>query len=118
VDDEAGILQVTKSTLESHGYNVLTARNGTQALARFAEHGSTIRAMVTDIMMPLMDGLVLTRSVRKLHPQLPVIAITGLMNPPGEQDRAGQLRELGVRHFLLKPFQAEELLSTLNQALG
>ena len=72
---------------------------------------------MTDIMMPAMDGLAMTRALRRINPTLPVIACTGLMNPPGEEDRAGQLRALGVKHFLHKPFQAEELLATLYQVL-
>jgi hypothetical protein len=43
--------------------------------------------------------------------------MTGLMNPPGEEDRAAQLRGLAVRHFLRKPFEAQELLSLINEAL-
>jgi PAS domain S-box-containing protein len=118
VDDETGILQVTKSILEANGYQVMTARNGAQAIGQFAQPNQPIKAMVTDIMMPHMDGLALTRSLRKLQPDLPIVASTGLMNPPGDEDRAGQLRELGVRHFLHKPFQAEDLLTTLQKALN
>jgi PAS domain S-box-containing protein len=117
VDDEAGILHVTKSTLVANGYRVITARNGTQALDRLAEQGAAIKAVVTDIMMPTMDGLAMTRVLRRINPALPVIATTGMMNPPGEEDRTGHLRELGVSHFLHKPFQAEELLGALRMAL-
>ncbi len=117
VDDETGILQVSKSTLEANGYRVLTAKDGKQALARFAEARQTIDAVVTDIMMPAMDGLGLTRSLRQMNPSVPIVVVTGLMNPPGEEDRAAQLRELGVRHFIYKPFKAEDLLSTLHQVL-
>jgi PAS domain S-box-containing protein len=118
VDDETGILQVTKSILEANGYQVMTARNGAQAIGQFAQPNQPIKAMVTDIMMPHMDGLALTRSLRKTQPDLPIVASTGLMNPPGEEDRAGQLRELGVQHFLHKPFQAEDLLTVLQKVLN
>jgi PAS domain S-box-containing protein len=117
VDDEAGILQVSKSILEANGYRVIAAKNGTQALARLSEPSHVIQAVVTDIMMPSMDGLALTRALRQSNPRLPVVAMTGLMNPPGEEDRAAQLRGLAVRHFLRKPFEAQELLSLINEAL-
>ena len=107
VDDEPDILEVTGSALEACGYRVLTAKDGVQALARFAQHGGEVKAVVTDLMMPVMDGLALTRSLRKQDPRLPVIATTGLMTAPGDGDRAGQLRELGVKHFLRKPFHSE-----------
>jgi PAS domain S-box-containing protein len=117
VDDEAGTLQIIQSTLEARGYQVITARDGRQAMARFAEHGHAIKVVVTDIMMPVMDGLALIRSLRKLCPALPVVITTGLMDPPGGESREAQLRGLGVAHFLHKPFQAEELLATLSEAL-
>jgi PAS domain S-box-containing protein len=117
VDDEAGIRQVTRSMLEANGYAVITAKDGADALARFGEQGHAIAAVVTDIMMPCMDGLALARALRKLHPRLPLVATTGLMNPPSEPGRTDQLRELGVGHFLHKPFQAADLLTTLQEAL-
>ena len=117
VDDEAGILQVTRSMLVAKGYRVITAVDGAQALERLAEQGAAIKAVVTDIMMPAMDGLAMVRELRRDHPTLPVIATTGLLNPPGEEDRAGQLRALGVKNFLRKPFAAEELLTALREAL-
>ena len=106
-----------KSILERNGYRVLAAKDGKQAMACFAEARESIKAVVTDIMMPAMDGLTLTRALRQHHPNLPVVAITGLMNPPGEKDRAGQLRDLGVSRFLFKPFKAEELLRAVQQVL-
>ena len=117
VDDEAAVLQLTRSILLANGYKVVTAKEGMQALARFTQSGQTISAVITDLMMPFMDGLTLTRALRDLNSSVPVVATTGLMNPPGEPDRAAQLRELGVKHFLAKPFQADTLLTTLHNAL-
>jgi PAS domain S-box-containing protein len=117
VDDEAGILQVTRSMLLGNGYKVVTAREGMQALARYTEHRHGISAVVTDIMMPFMDGLALTTELRQMNGSLPVVVTTGLTNPPGEADRADQLRALGVSHILRKPFAAEELLKALREVL-
>ena len=117
VDDEPSIRRVTRSILVANGYKVVTAKEGMQALARFNEHGHSIDAVITDIMMPFMDGLALTRALKERKPTLPILATTGLVNPPGEQDRTAQLRELGVRHLLNKPFDAETLLATLRQML-
>jgi PAS domain S-box-containing protein len=118
VDDEPGILQVTRSTLEANGYRVITAREGKEALATLSSRTADVKVVVTDLMMPSMDGLALTASLRKMYPALPVVATTGLLNPPNEEDRAGQLRDLGVKHLLRKPFQAEQLLSALQSALN
>jgi PAS domain S-box-containing protein len=117
VDDEAGILQVASSILRANGYRVVCARNGNEALAELAKPGQKIQAVISDIMMPSMDGLALTRALRQTYPGMPIIAMTGLMNPPGEEDRSSKLRDLGVRHFLRKPFETEELLILLQEAL-
>jgi CheY-like chemotaxis protein len=117
VDDEVGILHVTRAILLANGYRVITAKNGAEGVDRFSEQGALIKAVVTDIMMPAMDGLAMTRVLRKINSGLPVIATTGMMNPPGEPDRAVQLRELGVKHFLRKPCEARELLVALHEAL-
>jgi CheY-like chemotaxis protein len=112
-----GILQLTQSTLEANGYKVVIARDGVQGLARFAENADTVGVVLTDIMMPQMDGIGLVRALRKVSPRVPIIASTGLLNAHGDGDRASTLRELGVQRFLYKPFQNEELLSALHQAL-
>jgi CheY-like chemotaxis protein len=117
VDDEVGILQLTQSTLEAHGYKVVAARDGVQGLARFAENADTVGVVLTDIMMPQMDGVGLVRALRKVNPNVPIIASTGLLNAHGDGDRAATLRELGVQQFLYKPFQNEELLRALHRAL-
>jgi PAS domain S-box-containing protein len=117
VDDEPAVLQITESTLQANGYRVLTARNGSQALAKIAEHKDRIQVVLTDVMMPVMDGPALVRSLAQLHPGLPVIAATGLLHALGDGDRAAQLRELGVRHFLHKPFQADTLLDLIAKVL-
>jgi CheY-like chemotaxis protein len=96
---------------------VIAAKDGVEALDRMAEQGAAIKAVVTDIMMPAMDGLAMTRVLRRINSTLPVIATTGLLNPQGEEDRAAQLRELGVIYFLRKPFAAEELLAALHGVL-
>lgn len=117
VDDEPTILEITRSTLEAGGYRVRTARNGTEALTVFFQEADRVDAVLTDIMMPSMDGLTLARSLRKLKEKLPIIAATGLLNATQEEDRGAQLRELGVKHVLKKPFNTDDLFLTLRQAL-
>jgi PAS domain S-box-containing protein len=117
VDDESGILEITQSTLESNGYKVLTAANGAKGLAIFMEKSQVIKAVVTDLMMPVMDGMALIRTLRKTSPTLPIIAATGLKNPAGDEDRTTRLQELGIKRILYKPFQSEELLTALDESL-
>ncbi len=117
VDDETSILRVLQSALEANNYRVFTAKDGAQAVARFGEHADKIKLVLTDIMMPNMDGLTLTRALKAAAPGLRVAAITGLLQPTGEPDRTEDLRALGVKVFLRKPFETGELLNQIAEAL-
>jgi PAS domain S-box-containing protein len=113
VDDEASILHITRQTLEAFGYRALTAEDGAQAIALFALHGAEVAAVVTDMMMPVMDGLALIAALRRIDPDVRVIASSGL-NANGNVARVAHA---DVKHFLAKPYSAEELLQTLRAVL-
>jgi two-component system, cell cycle sensor histidine kinase and response regulator CckA len=109
VDDEENIREITRATLEKFGYRVMTATDGTDALAIFARKSDEISLILTDIAMPFMDGTALIRAVRKIEPQTRIVAMSGLMNA----DQTAELQTLNINHFLSKPFTAENLLTTL-----
>jgi nitrogen-specific signal transduction histidine kinase len=69
VDDERAILEITKTTLETHGYRALTASDGTEAVALYAQHKDEVKVVLTDMMMPYMDGPATIRALQKLNPQ-------------------------------------------------
>jgi two-component system, cell cycle sensor histidine kinase and response regulator CckA len=111
VDDEPQIRAVSKTTLELHNYQVLTAGDGVEAIALYAKHHAEIQAVVIDLMMPGMDGVTTIRTLKRINPDIKIIAVSGLsMN-----DRLVQ--EVGVTDFLMKPYTAESLLVLLNQRL-
>jgi PAS domain S-box-containing protein len=113
VDDEASIREIAKETLESYGYRTLVAGDGAEALALFAEAKQDVRAVVTDMRMPFMDGMATIRALRKLVPAVKVIATSGL-----DQDGAEAAAGAGViQAFLHKPYTAEKLLTTLERVL-
>jgi len=112
VDDEAAIREVTRSALESAGYQVLTASDGTEAVALYAQRSTDIKVVITDIVMPYMDGIATIRALRKLNPLIDIIVSTGTRDKsrnPGD-DR-------GVKAVLSKPYTAETLLRTLAEVL-
>jgi len=111
VDDELAILDVTRRTLESVGYKVVTAVDGAEAISLFARHRGQIAAVLTDMMMPLMDGTALIAALRYTDASVRIIAVSGL--PEGE--RRPKLE--GVAQFLSKPFSAGVLLTTLRAVL-
>ncbi len=117
VDDESAICDTTQRTLERRGYSVLQAHNGIEALAQFSNHQGKVKAVVTDFMMPLMDGVTLCRTLRALSPETPLIVSSGgLFGKPGG-DAMRAFKELKIGHILNKPHTAEVLLQALDEEL-
>jgi len=114
VDDEAQICQAMKYSLAQQGFRVLTAGNGREALDLFKRHGDGVRLVVTDVMMPQMDGVELTKALRELEPDLGIIACTGL----DQDSRRAELAALGVREILAKPFTAEQLFRVVERMIA
>jgi CheY-like chemotaxis protein len=110
VDDETGVREITQRTLENFGYRVLLAADGAKAVAVFAARRAEIAAVITDMTMPVMDGIATIRVLREMKPDLLVIGASGL--PPD-----AQLTGLGVAHFLSKPYTGEDLLKIVSLAL-
>ena len=111
VDDEPSIRRVTRHTLETHGYRVLAAADGAEGLAVYQANKDRIAAVITDMMMPAMDGASMMDELLALEPELPVIASSGFAAPPSDAVRAK------VRAMLSKPYSAETLLVTLRDVL-
>ncbi len=113
VDDEENIRQITQATLEKYNYRVVTANDGTEALAVYAQRGAEIALVLTDLAMPYLDGLATIRALRRIDPELKIIAASGLTT--AEQN--AELGALAVNAFLSKPFAAEKLLTALAEVL-
>ncbi|MBS1796800.1 MAG: response regulator [Acidobacteria bacterium] len=114
VDDEENIREIARATLEKFGYRVITATDGTDAMAIYAQIKAEISLVLTDIAMPYMDGTALIRSIRRINPQERIIAMSGLMN----SDQTAELHSLNINGFLSKPYTAETLLKTLAEIMS
>jgi len=113
VDDEASILTITSQTLQAFGYRVLTATDGADAVATYAQHRYEIAVVLTDMMMPVMDGTATVHAIMRINPAVKIIAASGL-NANGS---LVTVTGLGVKHFLTKPYTAGTLLKTLRTVL-
>ena len=113
VDDEASILTITGRTLEAFGYRILTAADGTEALALYAQHRHKIAVVLTDMAMPIMDGAATIRALRKMNPTVKIIAASGLHSNGGTTRLSGD----GVKYFLTKPYTAGTLLNAVRAIL-
>jgi CheY-like chemotaxis protein len=112
-EDEDSIREVTASTLEEYGYNVLTANDGADALALYAQNKDKINVILMDMMMPVMDGHVSIRAIRKINPGIKIIAVSGL----AEKDKLKNVAD-NTNAFLPKPYTAERLLKTIHEVLS
>jgi CheY-like chemotaxis protein len=113
VEDESAIRDVTRLTLEGAGYRVLTAEDGASALAVFAEHRHDIQLVLTDIVMPIMDGPATIRALEKMDPDIRIIAASGHNNV-----QKSVHAHPNVHRVLAKPFTADALLSAVQEVLA
>jgi PAS domain S-box-containing protein len=113
VDDENAIREVAKETLSAFGYRAIIAGDGAEAMAVFAAHKDEVKLVITDMMMPYMDGPATIRALRRLDPKVKIIATSGLK----AEDKIADAAQLGVKTFLPKPYTAEKLLKTVAAVL-
>jgi len=113
-EDESAVRKITETMLKRNGYNVLSATDGVDALSIYAERRHDIRIVITDVMMPLLDGTKLTRALRKMNNDVAIIAATG----QADEFRQAELRQLGVKIVLIKPYRTDKLLNALHETLN
>lgn len=109
VDDEEIVRHILRSKLESCGYEVVEARDGRKAVSHLDK--STFDVVITDILMPEMDGLETLLYVKRTQPRLPVIAITGAAN----ELHLDNARSLGASRVFAKPFELEEIAAAVKE---
>ncbi len=113
VDDEPSIQKVARSTLQRFGYRVLTASNGAEALSIYAREPESIAVVLTDIAMPIMDGVALIIALRTINPAVKVIASSG----NSLKDGLAEVLGADIGHFVPKPYTAEVMLKAVREAL-
>ncbi|MEX2621324.1 MAG: ATP-binding protein [Egibacteraceae bacterium] len=113
IDDEGNVRSATRRTLETAGYRVIEASGGMEAVPLFKQRADDVAAVIVDMMMPQMDGPATIQALFEHRADLPVIAVTGLI----VSREVARATNLGVEHFLAKPFTAGALLTTLHTLL-
>jgi DNA-binding NtrC family response regulator len=113
VDDETAVRRFAARVLERDGFGVLEATDGAQALEIVRDQGVPIEAVVSDIVMPRMNGVELMDALSASHPDLPVILMSGYAT--------AALSEMGIASpcsIIPKPFPAERLLAEVHRCIG
>ncbi|RMF12757.1 MAG: response regulator [Alphaproteobacteria bacterium] len=113
-EDEAAVRAFVTRALESAGHQVVAVADGGAAVERLmAVGGKDFDLLLTDIVMPVMDGIALALKARSLYPDLPILMMSGY---PRERQRAHNL-DLLLTDILAKPFQLAELLKAVDAAI-
>jgi two-component system, cell cycle sensor histidine kinase and response regulator CckA len=113
VDDEPTICEITKTSLEASGYTVLTANDGIEAVALYAEHKNKVDTVLMDMMMPNMAGPAAIQILKKMNPLVKIVAVSGLPS----SEKVEEAMNMGATTFLSKPYTSQELLKTLHMVL-
>jgi CheY-like chemotaxis protein len=115
VDDDPVLRQVITLALEGAGHSVLRCENGKKAVDFLAHEAADL--LITDIIMPEMDGVETVRAVRRLQPQLPILAISGggSFDPT---DYLGMAQAFGATAVLPKPIRPQQLIEVVTTLLG
>jgi PAS domain S-box-containing protein len=113
VDDESAIREVAKVVLSKSGYKVLAAGDGPSALAIFMQQPNEINVVLTDVVMPIMSGMVLARTLRKMDVKAKII----VSSARDSDYNPGELTDIGVDGCLNKPYSRETLLRAVDRVL-
>jgi len=113
VDDSVSMRKMVAFTLRQAGFDVIEGENGSDALSRMA--GRKIEVIVTDLNMPVMDGLTFIRSVRG-RPEFKFTPIL-MLTTESQGDRKQEGRAAGATGWIVKPFDPQKLLDTIAKVL-
>jgi len=112
IDDEPSIREITKATLEAHNFRAITANDGAEGVATFLQYKNEIKCVITDMNMPVMDGVATVRAIRSIESNAIIIGASG------SPKKTKQLEETNdLQATLQKPYTAEKLLKTVAKVL-
>jgi two-component system cell cycle sensor histidine kinase/response regulator CckA len=114
VEDEEGLRALNARGLQSRGYTVIQAGNGVEALEEMERVGGHVDLVVSDVVMPEMDGPTLMKELRKRNPDLKIIFVSGYAEDAFDKS----LSEHEKFNFLSKPFTLKQLVSAVKETMG
>jgi len=111
IDDDDAVRETTKMVLSEFGYEVLTAKDGLEGIERFMASREPPAFVILDLVMPRLSGRETYQQLLRLNPHIKVILVSGFK----QDERIQELMEMGLRHFLHKPFSIDKLINTISQ---
>ena len=114
VDDEEPIRKLAQRALERYGYRVLLAADGVEALSIYKPRQNEIDVVITDMVMPNMDGLATINALKSINPEIKIVGSSGMASDGG----VTKALNAGIKHFVPKPYTAETMLTALHDVLN
>jgi PAS domain S-box-containing protein len=112
-DDEDPVRTLAATVLKDAGYSVELARDGAEAVQRLREQGDRIRLILLDLTMPVLGGAEAASELRRIHPGIPIVAMSGY----GDKEVMQRFGDVGIDDFLAKPFTPEQLAGKVRDVL-
>lgn len=112
-DDEATIREITRASLETHDYRVITVNDGIEAVATYVKEQAQIAVVLMNMMMPGMDGMTAIRTLQKINPEVKIVAISG----HNFTSKMFRNRNLNIKNFLAKPYTTQTLLQIIRDVV-
>ena len=109
VEDEAKLSKLLRDAIKEYFYNVIVARNGQEGIAKYKSAKPDI--IITDIMMPIMDGLEMSIEIKKLNENMPIIVLSAF----SDKDKLLKAIDVGITKYFIKPFDPDEVVEFLNE---
>lgn len=112
-DDEDAVRTLATTVLEDAGYTVELARDGAEAVQRLREQADRIRLILLDLTMPVLGGAEAASELRRIHPGIPIVAMSGY----GDMEVMQRFGDVGIDDFLAKPFTPDQLAGKVRDVL-
>jgi two-component system, cell cycle sensor histidine kinase and response regulator CckA len=113
VEDEDLLLDMIQILLESHGYTILTARDGMEAVNVYSKHRDKIALIISDLGLPILSGENEIKKLKEINPAVKIILASGYYDPVIK----ATMEKAGVLGFLQKPYVIEDVLTKIRKAL-
>jgi len=112
VEDEIALRNITSSSIESIISKLVVADNGKEGLEKF--HEEEFDLIITDLSMPIMDGITMIKEIRKINSTIPIVVTTAFGS---QNEEVSKLEEIGMSDYIMKPVDVMKLLQTIDKSI-
>jgi len=112
VEDEIALRNITSSSIESIISKLVVADNGKEGLEKF--HEEEFDLIITDLSMPIMDGIAMIKEIRKINSTIPIVVTTAFGS---QNEEVSKLEEIGMSDYIMKPVDVMKLLQTIDKSI-